>query len=32
MKTLVPNDQLDKLDEVRKAVDGQMTQLDQEYK
>jgi V/A-type H+-transporting ATPase subunit A len=32
MKTQVPNDQLDKLDEVRKAVDEQMTQLDQEYK
>jgi V/A-type H+-transporting ATPase subunit A len=32
MKTLVPNDELDKLDGVRKAVDEQMTQLDQEYK
>jgi len=32
MKSLVPNDELDKLDGVRKAVDEQMTQLDQEYK
>ena len=32
MKTLVPNDELDKLDGIRKAVDDQMTGLDQEYK
>jgi V/A-type H+-transporting ATPase subunit A len=32
MKTLVPNEELDKLDGVRKDVDEQMTRLDQEYK
>jgi V/A-type H+-transporting ATPase subunit A len=32
MKTLVANDQLDKLDEVRKEIDAQMDQLETEYR
>jgi len=32
MKTLIANDQLDKLDEVRKEIDEQMDQLEMEYK
>jgi len=32
MKTLVPNDQLTGLDDVKKSVDDQMAQLDLEYK
>ena len=31
MKTLVPNDQLDKLDEIRQELDQQMDQLETEY-
>ena len=32
MKTLVANDELDKLDEIRKEIDGQMDQLEMEYR
>jgi V/A-type H+-transporting ATPase subunit A len=32
MKTLVPNDQLGKLDEIRKTIDEEMSKLDTEYK
>jgi V/A-type H+-transporting ATPase subunit A len=32
MKTLIANDELDKLDEIRKEVDEQMDQLEMEYK
>ncbi len=32
MKTLVPNDELNKLDEIRKDMDQQMDQLEMEYK
>jgi V/A-type H+-transporting ATPase subunit A len=32
MKTLVTNDELDKLDEIRKEIDGQMDQLEMEYR
>ncbi|MFH1027713.1 MAG: V-type ATP synthase subunit A, partial [Pseudomonadota bacterium] len=32
MKTSVPNDQLEKLDDVRKAIDEQMSKLDTEYR
>src|SRR5512146_317225 len=32
MKTLVPNDELGKLDEFRKMIDDQMSKLDQEYR
>ena len=32
MKTLVPNDQLGKLDDVQKEIDQQMDQLDSEYR
>jgi V/A-type H+-transporting ATPase subunit A len=32
MKTLVPNDQLDKMDEIQKTVDEQMSKLDTEYR
>ncbi|MCD6290032.1 MAG: V-type ATP synthase subunit A, partial [Anaerolineae bacterium] len=32
MKTLVPNDQLEKLDEIRKDMDQQMDQLETKYK
>jgi hypothetical protein len=32
MKTLVANDQLDKLDGVRKEIDEQMDQLETEYR
>ncbi len=32
MKTLVPNDQLDKIGEIEKQVDEQMSKLDQEYR
>jgi V/A-type H+-transporting ATPase subunit A len=31
MKTLVPNDGLDKMEEIRKSIDEQMSQLDAEY-
>jgi V/A-type H+/Na+-transporting ATPase subunit A len=32
MKTLVPNDQLDKMDEIEKTIDEQMSKLDTEYR
>lgn len=32
MKTLVPNDELAKMDDIRSAIDDQMGQLDMEYK
>jgi V/A-type H+-transporting ATPase subunit A len=32
MKTLVPNDELAKMDDIRSAIDDQMGQLDTEYK
>jgi V/A-type H+-transporting ATPase subunit A len=32
MKSNVPNDQLDKFDEIQKAIDEQMSQLDAEYR
>src|SRR5512143_3265766 len=32
MKTTVPNDELDKLNEVEKAIDEQMSRLDSEYR
>jgi len=32
MKTLVANDQLEKLDDIRKAIDEQMDQLETEYR
>ncbi|HUI90410.1 MAG TPA: V-type ATP synthase subunit A [Anaerolineales bacterium] len=32
VKTTVPNDQLEKMDEVRKTVDQQMSKLDMEYR
>ena len=32
MKTLVPNDQLDKMDEIEKSIDEQMSKLDAEYR
>ncbi len=32
MKTLVPNDQLEKLDDIQKEIDQQMDQLDSEYR
>jgi len=32
MKNLVPNDELEKLDEIRGSVDEQMSQLEAEYK
>jgi V/A-type H+-transporting ATPase subunit A len=32
MKTLVPNDELEKMDDTRKMIDEQMDQLDREYK
>jgi hypothetical protein len=32
MKSTVPNDQLEKFDEVQKAIDEQMSQLDAEYR
>ncbi len=32
MKTSVPNDQLEKLEDVRKAIDEQMSKLDTEYR
>jgi V/A-type H+/Na+-transporting ATPase subunit A len=32
MKTLVPNDQLDKMGELEKQIDEQMTKLDTEYR
>jgi hypothetical protein len=31
MKTVVPNDQLDKLDDIRKELDQEMDKLEQEY-
>jgi hypothetical protein len=31
VKTLVANDQLDKLDDIREELDGQMDQLEQKY-
>lgn len=32
MKSTVPNDQLEKLDDIRKQIDDQMSQLDSEYR
>jgi len=32
MKTTVPNEQLEKLDDIRKAIDEQMDKLDTEYR
>src|SRR5512143_1250128 len=32
MKTLVPNDQLEKMDEIEKTIDEQMSKLDTEYR
>ena len=32
MKTLVENDQLEKMDDIQKAIDDQMNKLDMEYK
>ncbi len=32
MKTEVPNENLEKLDEIHKAIDEQMTQLEADYK
>jgi V/A-type H+/Na+-transporting ATPase subunit A len=32
MKTLVPNDQLEKMDEIEKTIDEQMSKLDKEYR
>ncbi len=32
MKTEVPNEELDKLDDIHKAIDAQMTQLEADYK
>jgi len=32
MKTEVPNEELEKLDDIHKAIDAQMTQLEADYK
>ena len=31
MKTLVPNEELEKMDDIQKEIDGQMSRLDAEY-